>query len=135
MRCRITSMSQGGVQPPGSNRSPFSLETHRYPFTFDNHGNFSLTIGEHQHFFQCVGIIDHTDVFNRSVFSGVGLTGCQRMGSRVFAEDRYLCSHGIPPGYNYGLMVSGRLQVLPVFIGNQHIPRGRYCQCFHIDIG
>jgi len=86
LRCRITSMSQGGLQPPGLNGSPFSLETHRYLFTFDNHGNFSLTIGEHQHFFQCVGIIDHTDVFNRSVFSGVGLTGCQRMGSRVFPK-------------------------------------------------
>jgi hypothetical protein len=30
----------GGIQPPDSNGSAFSLETHGHPFTFDNHGYF-----------------------------------------------------------------------------------------------
>ena len=128
-------MSRGSVQPPGSYRSPFSLETNGHPFAFDNHGNFSLAIGERQHFFQCNGIIDHTDVFNRSVLVCVGLTGRRRMGSRVFAEDCHLCSHGLLPCFDSGMAVGDRVQVLPELSSNQHILKGRYCQCLRIDIG
>jgi hypothetical protein len=127
-------MSRGSLQPPGSHRSAFALEAHGHPFTFDNYGDFSLAIGQRQHFVQCAGVVDHTDVFNRSVFAGVGLTGRRRMGSRIFAEDRHLCSHGFLPGLDSGMAVGDGLQVLPESNGNQHIPKGRYCQCLRIDI-
>jgi hypothetical protein len=66
---------RGGIQPPDSNGSPFAQVAHRHPAIVNNHRNFSPALGKRQHLFQCVGIIDDADVFNRLVVSCAGLTG------------------------------------------------------------
>ena len=120
--------SLGGRRPPDSNRSPFSLVTHNYPFTLNYYGDSSPAVGEHQHFIQCVGIINYADVFNRSVLVCVGLTGCRSMGSRILAEDGHLFGHGRLPEFQIGMDVGERSSIMLELISNQHIFMGWYCQ-------